>query len=512
MIVWGIRTVSFLFAAKKNFFLFFLPRESLLCKKHLIMEGVLGSLTIREWPCDIFPLDKDLLSLELNDSFRELYVEGDPTCLYQAAKALVALQRLYGRIPKVCGKGDYAEKLWKMTKAMTIIDEVGSEKGLIDELIILERPIDLMSALATQLTYEGLVDEVYGIKCTAVQIPSQAASKLTAISTAADQKTLHLNSGDHLFQQLRDKNFNAVGQILNRQANTISSQMGEQRSENMAEMRKFVERLPQIMASKQALADHTAIAGNIKEVTQSHAFLDALACEQEFMQCSDVDRPCPFIEDSIAKEAPLQSVIRLICMQSIAGTGLKQKVLDHYKRALVQTYGIKVLLPLASLERAGLIRPQTGTRAYAVLRKTLKLTVNESSEVCPDDISYVHSFYAPLTIRLVEHYLRPSGVSGGGSGWSALSDVMARIPGATFDDVLSTADGRRNSFSSDVSTTDYNGRTVMVFFLGGCTFAEVAALRFLSQQPEHNVEFLVATTKVINKNSFLAPFLETHFQ
>lgn len=34
----------------------------------------------------------------------------------------------------------------------------------IDCLLLLDRAVDLVSALVTQLTYEGLLDEIFGIK------------------------------------------------------------------------------------------------------------------------------------------------------------------------------------------------------------------------------------------------------------------------------------------------------------------------------------------------------------
>lgn len=491
---------------KKDYFLYFMPRKSLLCEKHLEMQGVLGSLKhIGEFACDLFPLDRDLLSMEWPQCYKELYLEGDPTVLHQAALALVSLQRIYGRIPRICGKGDFAERMWQMAKKMAIGENLPSEKGVIDQLIILERPIDLMTPLATQLTYEGLIDEVFGISNTTVHIPGEerlGASSASAATT--DNKILFLNSSDELFAQLRDKNFNAVGQQLSRHAETISAQM-ERPKDNMGEMKKFVERLPLLLAKKQALADHTSIAERIKDATRSHAFLDALSCEQEFMLCSEVDKPCPFIEDLMAKEAPLKTVLRLICMQCVAGSGLKPKVFDFYKRELVQTYGVDSLLTVGNLERAGLLRLQTGSRSYAMLRKALNLTVDDFSEVSPKDISYVHSFYAPLTIRLVEHFLRPG-------GWLAMSDVMSRIPGATFEDVqrVESEGARRNSVTSEVSSTDENTRTIFVFFVGGCTFAEVSALRFLQQQPQNNVEFLIGTTKIISKDRFLEPYIERY--
>lgn len=67
--------------------------------------------------------------------------------------------------------------------------------------------------------------------------------------------------------------------------------------------------------------------------------------------------------------------------------------------------------------------------------------------------------------------------------------------------------GRRASLTSEISSSDIP-RVILVFFLGGCTFAEISALRFLAQQEEYNVEFIIATTKIMNKNSFLSSFHE----
>lgn len=92
---------------------------------------------------------------------RELHIEGDPTSIYLSASALVSLQKMYGRIPKIYGKGSHAQKVCELMKSMGKDELVatGSSKGAIDQLIILDRSIDLMSVLATQLTYEGLIGE-----------------------------------------------------------------------------------------------------------------------------------------------------------------------------------------------------------------------------------------------------------------------------------------------------------------------------------------------------------------
>lgn len=124
-----------------------------------------------------------------------------------------------------------------------------------------------------------------------------------------------------------------------------------------------------MMEYKKSLGTHTTIAQLLNEHTSADEFLDELDCEQDFLICADVDKTNSFIEDLMANRAPSKTVVRLICMQSIAGGGLKQKVLDSYKRDLVQTYGIEVLLAISNLEKVGLIKVQAGSRTYAVLRK-----------------------------------------------------------------------------------------------------------------------------------------------
>uniref|UniRef100_A0A336LM58 CSON010946 protein n=1 Tax=Culicoides sonorensis TaxID=179676 RepID=A0A336LM58_CULSO len=495
---------------KKDFYLFFLPKKSLLCEKQLQNKGVYGSISfVGELNIEFFPVDKDIISMEIKDAYKELYIEGDLTCLHQSAMGLVAFQKLYGPFQKIYGKGKYAQNLWELTKTLSIDSNImSSDKGAIDQLIIIDRSVDLMSVLATQLTYEGLIDELFSINNTTAYFPAdkftaQDDDKTPAMSTA-DRKPIILNSGEKLYADIRDKNFNAVGGILSKTAKRIAAKLEERHSDSVQEMKKFVENLPEVLAQKNSLGIHTSIAEMIKEKTSTSEFFDELNCEQDFMLCTDVDKPSSFIEDLIAKKAPLRTVLRLICIQCIAGSGLKQKILDYYKREIVQVYGIETLLTLGNLERAGLIKTQTGSRSYAVLRKTLKLTVEDSDELRPKDISYVHLIYAPLSIRIVENILKPA-------GWQGMRDILNEIPGPAFEInnyAVGSTGARRGSLTSEVSTLSDTNRVVFVFFLGGCTSAEVAALRFIASQEDNNVEFVIGTTKLVNKNSFLDTFIE----
>lgn len=491
--------------------LYFVPRSSCPCTKQLEIKGVIGNFTnIHKLSWIFFPIEKDVLSMEQPNSFRDLVLDDDGTCLYQAAIGLVQLQKIYGRIPKIYGKGEFSHKVWEYAKLMGTDDKTifNSDKGAIDQMIILDRNIDLMSVLATQLTYEGLIDEIYSINQNKVTLPGKKFAKFnddpSHENLVPDQKILHLNSDEKLYSELRDKNFNEVGKILSKSAKSISYQMeASYQDKSVQDMKVFVDRLPELLKQKQSVATHTTIAELIREFLDTNEFSNDLTAEQEFMVCEDIDKQSVYIENLIAKKVEIRKVLRLMCLQCVAASGLKPKVLDYYKRELVHVYGIQTLLTIRNLEKAGLLKTQTENRSYAVLRKTLNLTVDDVVEVAPKDISYVHSFYAPLSVRIVEQSLKPL-------GWQSLKSSINVLPGKTFEDFqaqLIGINGRQSSTPSEGSSLNVP-RVVLVFFVGGCTFAEISALRFLSQQEDNNVEFVIATTKLLNKNSFLDQFIK----
>lgn len=162
------------------------------------------------------------------------------------------LQSTFGLFPRLTGKGDKAKILADILLRMrqeTIIDSrtalygVGQSQS-IESLIIIDREVDFITPLLTQLTYEGLIDEKYGIKNsisfalsnsklialveldTSLVAPAPnapTASSSVAQQTASSRTRKHpLNSSDPLYASLRDINFAIVGNILNRVARRLS--------------------------------------------------------------------------------------------------------------------------------------------------------------------------------------------------------------------------------------------------------------------------------------------------
>ncbi|KAJ1943069.1 Vacuolar protein-sorting-associated protein 33, partial [Linderina pennispora] len=156
-------------SSAKEYSLQLVPRRTLLCERVLEEEGVLGDLTVGEYRMDFIPLEEDLLSLELPATFKELYLEGDFSSIYYAARGIMRLQGLYGFFPRIVGKGDFAQiladTLTRMRLELTSSNPRGSSNSalamssMFDSMVIIDRGVDMVTPLLTQLTYEGLVSE-----------------------------------------------------------------------------------------------------------------------------------------------------------------------------------------------------------------------------------------------------------------------------------------------------------------------------------------------------------------
>ncbi|KAM9621754.1 vacuolar protein sorting-associated protein 33A isoform 3-T3 [Trichechus inunguis] len=393
----------------RDFHILFVPRRSLLCEQRLKDLGVLGSFIHREeYSLDLIPFDGDLLSMESESAFKECYLESDQTSLYHAAKGLMTLQALYGTIPQIFGKGECARQVANMMIRMKR-EFTGSQNSVFpvfDNLLLLDRNVDLLTPLATQLTYEGLIDEIYGIQNSYVKLPPEKFAPKKQGDSGKDlpteAKKLQLNSAEELYAEIRDKNFNAVGSVLSKKAKVISAAFEERHNaKTVGEIKQFVSQLPHMQAARGSLANHTSIAELIKDVTTSEDFFDKLTVEQEFMSGIDTDKVNSYIEDCIAQKHPLIKVLRLVCLQSVCNSGLKQKVLDYYRREILQTYGYEHILTLYSLEKAGLLRPQAGGRNnYPTIRKTLRLWMDDVNEQANQMILEYPKGHGEVALRL----------------------------------------------------------------------------------------------------------------
>jgi len=233
--------------------------------------------------------------------------------------------------------------------------------------------------------------------------PSQSTFGGAGAGAAPPRKRKHLltSTTDPLFAELRDKNFAVVGNVLNRTARRLNDDYEKRhQAKTPAELRQFVGQLGGLQSEHQALrlraspvpptravelllehdarlltphgldarrhepdgADHGAHGhGRVQ-----HGPRGAAECVLSLLSASSPRRggpahePLPSrtdlvagvdlatqensIRDLINQEAPLKTVLRLLCLYSIVSGGIKQKTLEEFKRDVLQVRRLSVLL------------------------------------------------------------------------------------------------------------------------------------------------------------------------
>ena len=94
-------------------------------------------------------------------------------------------------------------------------------------------------------------------------------------------------------------------------------------------------------------------------------------------------------------------------------------------------------------------------------------------------------------------------------GWRSIKDILDLLSGPSFEELQHLPHNlHRVKQDDEDDVAGGNGsKKTLVLFVGGCTFAEISSLRFLSQQEDATTEYLVATTAVITGDKLIESLL-----
>jgi hypothetical protein len=279
---------------QKEFCIAMVPRRTIICERVLEEEGVLGgNVMLTDLALDLFAFEDDVLSMEVPSCFRECAVDNDRTSLYYIARAIMKLQCAFGIVRSIKGKGAWARSVADILLRMR--REMGAEEPdaapEIGELILIDRSCDLVTPMLTQLTYEGLVDENFGISNSIVELDPAAVAVPSADASAAGKRVkVALNSNDKVFADLRDLNFSVVGSALKKRAlalQQIEQEKSKLQSQGISEIKDYVKKLKEInvQQEKNLLSLHTNLASSIGGIVRSSLFNRNLEVQQVQLFC-----------------------------------------------------------------------------------------------------------------------------------------------------------------------------------------------------------------------------------
>ncbi|EDQ89272.1 uncharacterized protein MONBRDRAFT_32472 [Monosiga brevicollis MX1] len=497
-----------------EFTVVFLPTKSLECEEHLRQDGVLGSIKrITSWNANLIPLDGDLLTMDEPSAFYDFHVQQDVSPLFMTAKSIMSLQMIYGLIPRVTAFGPAGKRVAGILKRLNReLDRPPMVTPEISHAVIFDRSVDLVTMMCTQMTYEGALDELYGIDLGVAQVPRRVFPDVPT-----DKRT------NPLFRDVRDQEWMRAASTLAKRMKSYATESEDARrnvrSNDLKKMRQVSSRLAFLQAEQESIAIHGALMQDVKANLDTDEFAERWHLEMSMVRSevgdkyhelieqylygldptcrSDVDAPQTLRSDF---HKTMFRTMRLMCLQSLVNGGLK-KTLEQYKRDFVNIFGFRHLLTLENLLQAGLLKPHTG-KTWPQLAKAFNLYMENVGEGF-DDISFSYCGYCPLSTRLIDLMAR-QGKEAERSMGEALKLACPASP-TILDEQQTLPAGLKQQEpvgSTSAAGERANKPVTLVVFVGGCTVAELSTLRYLGQQ--HERDYVVLTTDVTTGDRFLS--------
>nr|CAD2189096.1 unnamed protein product [Meloidogyne enterolobii] len=196
------------------------------------------------------------------------------------------------------------------------------------------------------------------------------------------------------------------------------------------------------------------------------------------------DKTHPFIENSLIEMREINSILRLIILQSLISNGLKSSVLQTYTKLIVQSYGISELKLLLKLQLAGLVKDEnfcekrwdvsyTPGNFNQLIRK-YKFALTDLDELRKIEVKIGKP---SLLIRIIEEGLQKEWID--------------------FNKTLMETTTENNS---NFQQKDEENKQTLIFVIGGITRAEMSILNSLP------FKIFCCTTDFMNSNDLINSF------
>ena len=471
---------------KKEFHIVFIPKIVNECSKFIKESNFNSFYRIYNLNMDIFPLDYDLMSLENESAFYDLFISQNLNSLSILARAIIKYENIFGKIKYKYYLGDLAKKLHnlliKEEEISPSIDKA-NEPGTFS-CFIFDRSVDMLTPLCSNFIYEGLLDEFFGINLNTVKVPVQILGKKPIDKNNKNEEIkLDLSKNEKFYTQIKDYNFNKIKIFLGNRLKEHNKMLEESKEKN-ANLKQIQENLLKIRLIKEerpSLINQINLADHISKTKKLPKEQLYLFFEQSLLLGETPSTFLESIDDEMAQKGDLYNIIRMLSLYSLINGGIKNKIFDQIRRDLVNIYGFQEIFFFNNLEKLKILKNYDSSNLfYYDLSKKLKL-INDSVDFNnPNDASYSFSGYCPIFIRLIEKAIS--------KGWYSIKDLIKKI---------SNEFEFPNDEEEILNFNKKEKKFILLVFIGGITYGELASIRYLNKVLDDK-KFIILTTGMVN--------------
>ena len=448
----------------------FIPGESYSIIEFMISNDLINRFNIYSFYVNILPLDNDLLSLEKDNCFKEIYIDKNLTSISELASAFVKIESCFGKVKHKYIKGDNS-KIFE-----TLVNEKEKENDLkvTDEIlgmIVLDRSVDFLTTLTSNYTYEGLIDQFFGINLGTIKI-KESFVKDIKVQNPDQEKTV-----SYPLSSFKNKFYSKIGCMHYLDANnyilkldkyfrekakeTKSIKKLEEFSKSLNEVEKYTKEI------KAPLDTNINIISYIIDNVYNEENLLFTKMEQLLLSAQFPPNLHLFYDDYICNKLDLNKILRLMAIESLTQGGIQNY--NIIKRDILNIYGYQNIFLFRDLEELGWLKGKTYIKnliemSYSQLFEKLELVNASPNEKKVENCSYILSGFCPISLRLIEKAVEGK--------WNKIQDIIKKMPGECSFPIDET----------EISKPTKEVNTIFVVFVGGVTYSEIEGIRFLNRK------------------------------
>jgi len=480
--------------------LLFHPRQDVLVRAALHTAKSLSNFesvtSVGDLNLDFVPLDSDLLQFAFalhsqHPIETSILQTRDQFPLQLVCEGLEKFQTVFGRFDFLAAKGPRADRVLALLTQTRPTPNASRDytKTLFPSILLFDRASDLITPLMTSWIYMGLVDEATKVRFGNVRLTERLISPkpdlLSEVQKNERRQYFLRHPLDSVFLAIRDLHHSSVKSTLTEITRNVASLNAATVSfGDLAEANRAIDQV----TARRYLGLHFDLLRETDTFVQRPVTREVIKFEQEIIQREDfgfIDRLIELVQAKI----PVEHTLRLLALTNFCLRGFPSDRHQEISREVILSYGPLAVKALTTMEELGFFVDNrspgsyfgtidlTGFQAYKSKFEIVKEQIDLTN---PTEIAVPYTGFTPVSVKIVENLLVKE----------------KNLPKVKFN------------FSAEVSRTDFIGEgTLVVCFIGGVTYGEVACLRRLAARLKKSL--LVLTTDLLNSTSLPRVFLAT---
>jgi len=463
---------------KIEYHVIFFPKINLECENYLKDSYNYACFNKHNLNMDIYPLDYEILSLELNQSFHELYAINNYNSIFLLNRAIIKYETVFGKIKYKYYLGSLGKKLKDLLEEEEKNANLDEEQSTL-ACVLLDRSIDMITPLITNNIYEALLDDNFNINLNEINVPVKMLDSNSKNNTI---QTIDLSKKDKFYTNIKDYGFNQIRSYLPsrlQEQNKILEE-SKKRTTDLVKIQEDLKNLTKVKEERTSLTNHINLADYIGKKERYPLSRFYYTYEQGLLYGTVPEKFFDFIFDEIRKKSEEYDILKIICLYSIINSGYKNKIYDQLRKEFFLVYGFQELFLWRNLEKLGILKAADNKSIYQTILKKLNLINEEQFESKEQkDISYIYNGFCPIILKLLEKMLE--------KGWGNIKDILKELSG----------EFEYPQDESEIISTKGDKQFILLIFIGGITYGELAGVRYLNSKLR-NKKFIIITTNMIN--------------